>query len=172
MAQPLAVGPFGFHNPPNVMTNCPRCGRENPPENEFCGRCGLELASVSPTVEPSPEDVLYCYKHPKEATQLRCGRCERPICHRCVVISPAGTRCRECSKSNVPIRPGAIVHEARVGARSILRMGPYGIWIWVVIISMVLGLVRGCASFGPGPNEREPEIEAPAPSESGSGETV
>ena len=26
-----------------------------------------------------------------------CGKCERPICTRCLVNSPAGTRCRECS---------------------------------------------------------------------------
>jgi hypothetical protein len=40
---------------------------------------------------------MQCYKHPKEETGLSCGRCERPICTRCVVQGPAGVRCRDCA---------------------------------------------------------------------------
>ncbi len=40
---------------------------------------------------------MVCYKHPKEETGLSCGKCERPICTRCVVQGPAGIRCRDCA---------------------------------------------------------------------------
>ena len=39
-----------------------------------------------------------CYKHPDIETALRCGRCDRPICVKCVVQHPVGSRCEECAK--------------------------------------------------------------------------
>lgn len=40
---------------------------------------------------------MLCYKHPKEETNLSCGKCDRPICTRCMVMGPAGIRCPECA---------------------------------------------------------------------------
>ena len=40
---------------------------------------------------------MYCYKHPKVETGLSCGKCERPICTNCMIVGPAGVRCRECA---------------------------------------------------------------------------
>jgi hypothetical protein len=45
--------------------------------------------------EPAP---LYCATHPDVETQLRCGKCGKPICPRCLVQTPVGSRCRECAK--------------------------------------------------------------------------
>jgi uncharacterized membrane protein YqhA len=45
------------------------------------------------------ETPLYCYVHPKRETQLRCNRCERPICMECAVLTPTGYRCKECIRS-------------------------------------------------------------------------
>jgi hypothetical protein len=39
---------------------------------------------------------LYCANHPKTQTLLRCIRCERPFCTKCLVRTPVGFRCREC----------------------------------------------------------------------------
>ena len=39
-----------------------------------------------------------CANHPKEMTVVRCGRCEKPICTRCMVDSPVGKKCRECAR--------------------------------------------------------------------------
>jgi hypothetical protein len=39
---------------------------------------------------------LYCVNHPQNETNLRCNRCERPICTRCAVLTPTGYRCRDC----------------------------------------------------------------------------
>lgn len=42
------------------------------------------------------EAQLFCSNHPTVATQLRCNRCEKPVCSRCAVLTPVGYRCREC----------------------------------------------------------------------------
>jgi hypothetical protein len=39
---------------------------------------------------------LYCYRHPKSETYVRCGRCDQPICPKCAVQGPVGFRCRHC----------------------------------------------------------------------------
>ena len=41
-------------------------------------------------------NAMRCAKHDVE-TFLRCGKCDKPICPDCLVVSPAGTRCRECA---------------------------------------------------------------------------
>jgi hypothetical protein len=45
----------------------------------------------------SPETVR-CATHPDVATSLRCGKCGKPICPRCLVQTPVGARCRDCAK--------------------------------------------------------------------------
>lgn len=53
------------------------------------------------TQPASPEadsDVdIYCARHPQVVTVLRCGRCETPICPRCLVQTPVGARCPTCA---------------------------------------------------------------------------
>lgn len=39
-----------------------------------------------------------CAEHPNVETHLRCGKCGKPICPQCLVQTPVGSRCRECSK--------------------------------------------------------------------------
>ena len=51
----------------------------------------------SPTTRDSDSDVTYCARHPTVETYLRCGRCDTPICPRCLVQTPVGARCRECA---------------------------------------------------------------------------
>jgi tetratricopeptide (TPR) repeat protein len=45
---------------------------------------------------PLDDGVLYCVNHPNVETMLRCNRCGRPVCTRCVVQTPVGYRCRQC----------------------------------------------------------------------------
>ncbi len=143
--------------------NCPRCGRENDPSNQFCGRCGLEFAQVS-TAPHDAADVMYCYRHPKEPTRLSCGRCGRPICTRCVVIGPAGPRCRECAKQNVPISARGVAHDVASSVRGIGRLGPFGIYYMIILGLMVLGFVRGCLWHPQQvPTPDQPPVEQGAP---------
>lgn len=43
---------------------------------------------------------LYCERHPKNETSIRCGRCEVTICPDCLVHSPVGMRCPDCARVN------------------------------------------------------------------------
>jgi hypothetical protein len=57
------------------------------------------------TTDPTPpaDEVVYCEAHPSVATELRCGRCERPICVRCMVHTPGGIRCPACARLRRPV---------------------------------------------------------------------
>ncbi len=121
--------------------NCPKCGIENPEGANFCLRCGKPLTVEEPG---TLDGEAFCYRHPKIATRLACGRCGRPVCTKCVVLGPAGPRCRECSRQQVTVRPGAVVHSARVGIRRIFQGGPWTIYLWIVMIGLVVSAFRGC----------------------------
>ena len=46
-------------------------------------------------------ETVYCGRHPKNETNIRCGRCEDTICPDCLVHSPVGMRCPDCAKVNI-----------------------------------------------------------------------
>jgi hypothetical protein len=55
--------------------------------------------------EAQPESTLLpaagpmrCAADPSVETYLRCGRCEKPICPRCLIQTPVGARCRDCAQ--------------------------------------------------------------------------
>jgi len=41
---------------------------------------------------------MRCATHPEVETNLRCGKCDKPICPKCLVQTPVGARCRECAR--------------------------------------------------------------------------
>jgi hypothetical protein len=41
----------------------------------------------------------FCVNHPSEPTNLRCNKCNVPICPRCAVSTPVGYRCRNCVRN-------------------------------------------------------------------------
>jgi hypothetical protein len=48
---------------------------------------------------PSSDDTtLRCARHPGIETVLRCGRCDTPICPRCLISTPVGARCPTCAQ--------------------------------------------------------------------------
>ncbi len=138
------------------MKSCPRCGRQNEDDVQFCGRCGLDFVEYDKhQSRPSTEDDQFCYRHPKEQTNLKCGRCMKPICTKCAAIGPAGPRCPDCAKQNIEFRPAAVVHQAKRTIFGLGRMGPYGWWIGIAIISVILGAFRGCGSVDSGSSIQE-----------------
>jgi len=42
---------------------------------------------------------MKCATHPKVETNLRCGKCGKPICPKCMVQTLVGGRCPECARS-------------------------------------------------------------------------
>ena len=45
-------------------------------------------------------ESMRCAEHPDVETGLRCGKCDKPICPKCMVETPVGARCRECARVN------------------------------------------------------------------------
>jgi hypothetical protein len=41
---------------------------------------------------------MKCATHPDVETNLRCGKCGKPICPKCLVQTPVGARCRDCAR--------------------------------------------------------------------------
>ncbi len=41
---------------------------------------------------------MKCAKHPDVETNLRCGKCGKPICPKCLVETPVGARCKDCAR--------------------------------------------------------------------------
>lgn len=48
-----------------------------------------------------PEAPMYCVNHPAVETYLRCARCDKPVCGKCRVSTPAGYRCFQCANLQV-----------------------------------------------------------------------
>ncbi len=41
---------------------------------------------------------MKCATHPEVETELRCGKCGKPICPKCLVQTPVGARCAACAR--------------------------------------------------------------------------
>jgi hypothetical protein len=52
----------------------------------------------SPALPSNESETLRCARHPATETFLRCGRCDTPICPRCLVSTPVGARCPTCAQ--------------------------------------------------------------------------
>jgi hypothetical protein len=72
--------------------------------------------------------VVPCAADPQVETALRCGRCDTPICPRCLVMTPVGARCRNCAqvrKSPVyDVRPLHYLRAAAAGL-AVAVLGTY-----------------------------------------------
>jgi hypothetical protein len=44
-------------------------------------------------------DTLFCANHPAVETLLRCNRCGKPVCLKCVGLTDVGYRCKECLRT-------------------------------------------------------------------------
>lgn len=41
---------------------------------------------------------MRCATHPEVETNLRCGKCDKLICPKCLVQTPVGAKCRDCAR--------------------------------------------------------------------------
>jgi hypothetical protein len=55
-----------------------------------------DVRTGSPAGAETEGGRMFCYRHPTTETWLRCGRCDQPICSKCAVQGPVGSRCRQC----------------------------------------------------------------------------
>jgi hypothetical protein len=93
------------------------------------------------------EDTLYCANHPQTPTRLRCNKCGKPICTRCVVRTPVGYRCRECVRSQQQIFETALWYDyvvagvisLIVGVLGAALIGRMSFLLFVIILGPVAG---------------------------------
>ena len=57
-----------------------------------------QQSTGQPTQDSTPTAIIYCSAHPQVETTLRCGKCGKPICPRCMVQTPVGARCSGCAQ--------------------------------------------------------------------------
>lgn len=98
-------------------------------------------------VETGDPLTVTCANHPKQETAVRCGKCGKPICTRCMVTTPVGMRCRDCAQlRRLP--------QFDVGTGLLLRAVPAGlvtsllVWYLVAYIPFFrffLGILVGVA---------------------------
>ena len=121
---------------------CLNCKTEAPEGKKFCGECGAELIppeAAGPVAVPGEDGIWFCTRHTKAVTRLRCGRCEAPICPKCTVYTPAGTRCRACSKNKIAVRPAGLLHGA-LGVVEGAAGGGRRVWylaLWYLLLSFL-----------------------------------
>ena len=81
------------------------------------------------------ENVTYCATHPNVETYLRCGRCDTPICPKCLVQTPVGARCRQCAHlQKLPLFSVSPTYYARAaGAGLGLALAAAAVYAMIVI---------------------------------------
>jgi membrane associated rhomboid family serine protease len=82
----------------------------------------------------------YCYRHPGEATGVRCVRCDRPICPRCMTAASVGFQCPECVSEG-----GKTVRQARTIYGGRARPGDGGVVTRILIAINVIVFIATTA---------------------------
>jgi uncharacterized membrane protein len=97
-------------------------------------------------------NTLRCARHPNTETVLRCGRCNTPICPRCLVSTPVGARCPNCAgvkRFAMLLKPRDLARAVGYGVGTsaagtiILAMIPLLAILGPLIAYMVIGFFTG-----------------------------
>ena len=96
---------------------------------------------------------MYCARHPKVETNLRCGKCGQLICPKCAVQTPVGVRCPDCAKlTRLPVfQVSALDHLKAVGTGLGLAITLGVVWgiiaphllFFSYLVALVVGYVIG-----------------------------
>jgi hypothetical protein len=100
----------------------------------------------------SQGNTVRCARHPNTETVLRCGRCDTPICPRCLVGTPVGARCPTCAgvkRFATVLKPRDLVRAVAYGVgvsaagTIVLALIPLLAFLGPLIEYMVIGFVTG-----------------------------
>jgi membrane associated rhomboid family serine protease len=94
---------------------------------------------TSPTDDPAAGVEQRCYRHPGEVTGVRCTRCDRPICPKCMNAASVGFQCPECvTQGNATVRAPRTVYGGRArppGQSGVVTKTLIGINVVVFLIT-------------------------------------
>ena len=90
--------------------------------------------------------TMFCKYHTSTETLLSCGKCDKPICGRCVIHAPVGTRCRDCAQlRKLPIfevSPAYYVRAIVAGSGLAILLGTaYGVFAPALFRIPFFGLI-------------------------------
>lgn len=100
---------------------------------------------AAPSLSTDEAPTLRCARHPDTQTVLRCGRCETPICPRCLVSTPVGARCPSCA--GVKGRAVTLLKGADIARATIYGLGAGVLGTLLLVFIPFLG-VLGYAALG------------------------
>ena len=82
---------------------------------------------------------MRCATHPEVETALRYGKCDKPICPRCLVQTPVGARCPQCAR----VRK---LPTFRISAKHLLIAAVTGL-VTAVICGVIWGFIGSLLNF-------------------------
>jgi hypothetical protein len=96
---------------------------------------------------------LYCANHPQTPTALRCNRCGKPVCVKCIVRTPVGYRCKECVRGQQQIFETVVWYDyviaaviaaplAALAGFLVTSLGFFSIFLAPVVGGLIAELVR------------------------------
>lgn len=103
-------------------------------------------------------EVLYCVNHPDTETTLRCNRCGKSVCVRCVELTEVGYRCKDCIREQQNVFFNAVSTDylvvagvsfilAAIAAPIIgLLFGIFGLFFGIIIAVFLGPAVGGTAA--------------------------
>lgn len=104
-------------------------------------------------VKEAETGTLFCTNHPTRSTNLRCNRCGRPMCTRCVRRTPVGYRCKDCIYEQQEAYFNATAFHYVVAAIVALPLGAVGgflanaLGFWIIFIAAGAGTIMGRIVF-------------------------
>ena len=93
---------------------------------------------MSVPAPPPTTAMLRRARHPNVETVLRCGKCETPICPRCLIPTPVGARCPTCAQVK---RFAMLVKPSELAKAIVLGVGAAAIGTVIVSFIGILGLL-------------------------------
>ncbi len=92
---------------------------------------------------------MKCATHPNIETNLRCGKCGKPICPKCLVQTPVGARCPDCAKVQRPViyQVPPLFYLRGLGAGLAAGAAAGLIWALIPLSGFFLFFIAGGAGF-------------------------
>lgn len=103
----------------------------------------------SDLVAQQQTEITYCPNHKDTPTNLRCGRCDKLVCPKCMVHGPVGVRCLDCGKpTSLPVYQVSVPLLLRAIGASILLGAGGGLLLVLLVRPLLFGLLYLAAMAG------------------------